>query len=136
MTQQATQRLDLPLQQTSSGAGQAGRGADDGGVGPVGRAKGVVHVEVLALHQTGDERRVVGLLSRVEPQVLHELDAGCQLRQALTDRLHGEARVGLAVRPPEVTARRDLGPPAHEPFDRRQRGAQAKVVVHLGRAAR
>ena len=48
---------------------------------PVRRAERVVHVEVLALDQLLHERRVVGLLARVEAQVLEQLDAGRQLGQ-------------------------------------------------------
>ena len=102
----------------------------------MGRAEGVVHVEVLALDQPGHEAGVVGLLARVEAQVLHELDAGCELGQALAHGLHGEAGIGLAVRPSEMAAHGHLRPVAQEPFDRRQGGAQPKVVVDLRRPAR
>ena len=85
----------------------------------MGRAEGVVHVEVLALDQPGDEAGVVGLLPRVEAQVLHELDARCQLGQALAYRLHGEAGIGLAAGAPEVAACRHLRPVVDEPLDRR-----------------
>ena len=66
--------------------GRRGRRADDRGVGPVGGAEGVVDVEVEALDQAVDEGGVVGLLARVEAEVLQQLDAGRQLGQPLPHR--------------------------------------------------
>ena len=49
-----------------------------------------------------DERRVVGLLARVEAQVLEQLDAGRQLGEPRPDGRHRVLRVGLALGPAEM----------------------------------
>ena len=103
----AEEHLDLLRQQPTRRAGQGLRRADDRGVGPVRRAEGVVDVGVLALDQPRDERRVVALLARVEAQVLEQLDAGRQLGQRARTGSIEYCRVGLALGPAEVAARRD-----------------------------
>ena len=125
---QRQQHLDLALQQPAGGRRQELRRADDRGVGPVRRAEGVVHVQVLAVDQLLHERRVVGLFARIEAQVLEQLDAGRQLGQHLAHRLHRVLRIGLALRATEVGARRDRGAPLGQPLDGGQRGADAEVV--------
>src|SRR3546814_17887718 len=65
------------------------------------RYKGVVNVGVEALVQLGHERGVVALLARVEPQVLQQLHARRQLRQARSDGRHRVLGVGLPLGPSE-----------------------------------
>ena len=111
--------------------GQALRGADDRRVGPVGRPEGVVHVQVEALDQLVDEGGVVGLLARVEAEVLEQLDARRQLGQPLPHRRHRVALVGLALGPAEVGAGHDGRPVLLQPLDRGQGGPNPQVVVDL-----
>ena len=74
--QQAAQHLHLARQQAPRGARQPRRRPDDRRVRPVGGAEGIVDVEVLTRYELVDERGVVGLLTRVEAQVLEQFDAG------------------------------------------------------------
>ena len=90
--------------------------------------EGIVDVRIDALDQLGHERGVVGLLARVEAQVLQQLDAGSKLGETCPDRIHRVLRVGLALRPPEVRGTHDMCTAAGEPFDCRQGGADAEVV--------
>ena len=107
----AQQDLDLLGQQPAGGGGQRGRRADDGGVGPVRGAEGVVHVAVEAGGQTGHERRVVALFTGVEAQVLGQFHAGADLTQAAAHGVHGVAGIGLALRSAEVRAGHDRAAP-------------------------
>ena len=133
---QAEQHLDLLGQQAAGRRRQRARRPDDRRVGAVGGAERVVDVGVHALDQPGDERRVVGLLTRVEAQVLQQLDARRQLGQPLADRRHRVLRVGLALGPAEVAARDDGRAPLLQPRDRGQRGADAEVVGDRARRVR
>ncbi len=45
-------------------------------------AERVVDVRVVAVDEPRDERGIVALLPRVEPQVLEQLDAGRELRES------------------------------------------------------
>ena len=58
------------------------------------RAEGVVHVDVEPLHEPVDELRVVRRLTRVEAQVLLELDLGSELGEDLAQRLDREGGIG------------------------------------------
>ena len=127
-SRQAEQHLDLGGEEATGGAGQVLRGPDDGRVGAVRRAEGVVHVGVEAVDEPRDEGRVVALLPRVEAQVLEQLDPRGQLGEAGADRGHGVALVRRALRPAEV-GRRDHGRALLlQPPDGGQRGADAEVV--------
>jgi hypothetical protein len=125
---QIREHLDLVLQQASCRRRERARRSDDRCVGPVGGAKGVVDVGVLPGHQFGDEPRIVGLLTGIEAQVLQEVDAGGQLRQAGPHRLHRVAGVGLALGPAEVAARRHVRALLLQPRDGGQGGPDPEVV--------
>jgi hypothetical protein len=129
--QEAAEDLDLLGQEPARGAGQLLRRTDHRGVGPVTSAEGVVDVEVEAPDQLGDEVRVVGLLTGVEAEVLHELHAGGELLEPLTDGSHGVLLIGLALGPAEVAADGDVGAPRLQPLDRRHRRGDAEVVVDV-----
>ena len=125
---EAEQHLDLGGEEAAGGAGQVLRGPDDGRVGAVRRAEGVVHVGVEAVDEPRDEGRVVALLPRVEPQVLEQLHAGGELGEPSADRGHGVAVVRRALRPAEVGRRDDGRALLLQPLDGGQRGADAEVV--------
>ncbi len=108
--------------------GRRRRGADQRGVRPMGDAEGLVHVGVEAPHQAVDERGVVGLLARIEPQVLEQGDVGGEDAQRPADGLHRAALGPVLGRAPEVGGGRDAGPAPLQPFDRRQGGADPEVV--------
>ena len=129
---QAREHLDLLGQEAPGGRGQRARRPDDRRVRTVRGAERVVDVGVHALDQAGDERRVVGLLTRVEAQVLQELDARRQLGQPIPDRLHRVAGIRLPLRPAEVAGAHDGRAPLLQPRDRGQRGADAEVVGDPG----
>ncbi len=131
MVTHAEQHLDLTCEQAAGSARQRARRTDDRGVGPVRGAEGVVDIDILAGDQLLDELRVACLLAGIEPQVLEQLDGGCQLRKP---RSHGSHRVALvrpSLRAPEMAARGDVGALLREPFDRRERGSDAVVVDDL-----
>ena len=99
-------------------------------------AERVVDVEVLAAHQLVYERRVIGFLTRIEAEVLHDpyprdQDFRHELLQALTHRRHGERRVHSSPGAPEVAADRHLRIPLQEPLERRQQSPDTEVVCHL-----
>ena len=77
-------------------------------MGTVRRSERVVDVEIEAVDQTSREVGIVALLTRVEAQVLDQLDAGSQLGEAGANRRHRELRCRLALRPAEVAGTHDL----------------------------
>jgi hypothetical protein len=79
-------------------------------VGTVARAERIVDVHVDAFDQLGDEGRVVALLTRVEAQVLQQLDTRCELGQASAHGVHRVLRVRLALGAAEVRGRHDRAP--------------------------
>src|SRR6266536_6429792 len=96
----------------------------------MGRAEGVVHVEVAPRGQLAREALVVLRLSRVEASVLEYPDAlvGQELTQPRLDWLHRECGV-LSLGPTEVRADDDLGGAALEQqFQCRQGGTDPRVV--------
>ena len=127
--------------------------ADDGGVGPVARAEGVVDEDVDVLGELLGEFRVVLLLLLVEPDVLEEKrfalaqgvlqppdlvadDVGGhndfvrdEIGQPLRGRAEAHRRIDLALGPAEVGGDDEAGAVIEEPDDRRQRGADARVVA-------
>ena len=75
--EEPAEHLDLPLQQPSGGRRPAGRAhqvgqGDDARVRAMRRAERVVHVRVGELGELSREADVVGLLSRIEAEVLEE----------------------------------------------------------------
>ena len=90
--------------------------------------EGVVDVAVDALHQLLREGGVVGLLARVEAQVLQQFDPRSELGEAPAHRLHRELCGGRALWPPEMAGGDDVGAALGQPVDRRQRGPDAEVV--------
>src|SRR5690606_29912173 len=108
--------------------GQTCGRTDDRRVGPVRRAERVVHVQVVALAQRVDEGRVVAGLARVEAQVLEQLHPGCQLCQALPDRLDRVGRVRRTLGSAEVRAGGHAGAALPEPLQRGQCSTNAQVV--------
>ncbi len=132
--EQLREHLDLALHQ-QPGVGRQELGDADGrGVRAMGRAEGVVDVDVGVRGQGGRERRIVLLLLDVEAQVLEQehlagpepLDrvlrpdpervagdrhvAAHQLAEALADRPQAKAVLDLAVGPAEVAGQDDRGP--------------------------
>ena len=95
------------------------------------RTEGVVDVGIDAIDQLGDECGIVALLPRVEPQVLEQLDTGCQLTQTGAHCVHRVLRVRLALGPAEVAGGDHGGAALGEPVDRGERGADAEVVGDL-----
>ena len=96
----------------------------------MGRAEGVVHVEVAPLGELAREPGVVLRLARVEARVLEDAEpvVGQQGEQPIFYRLNGEVGIGLPG-PAEVRADGDLGGAAPEQeLERRQRGADPRVV--------
>ena len=80
LLQQAAQHLDLLGEAQAGRAGQELGRADDGGVAAVGHPEGLVDVGIEALDEGCHEGGVVGLLARVEAQVVGQLHAGAQRR--------------------------------------------------------
>src|SRR5262249_31006745 len=85
-------------------------------------------VRVLPGYQPRHEGGIIGLLPRVEAEVLHQVDTGCQLGEAQPHRLDRVASVGLALGPAEMAARRDVGAMLLQPPDGGKRGADPEVV--------
>ena len=135
LLQDAAQHLDLLGEAQPGGARQEPGRADDGGVGPVGRSEGLVHVGVEAGDEPLHEGRVVRLLARVEAQVLRQLHAGAEGLQPLADRVHLPAGIRRAARPPEMRGGHHVGTLVLQPAQGRQRGGDAEVVGHRGPAA-
>ena len=124
-------------------------------MGAVGGAERVVHVDVAVRGQDASEAVVVGLLARVEAQVLEQRDltaaqiaddlagavadrlvgqhdlAAEQLGQAGGHRLERELGLDLAVGPAEVRAEDDAGLALDEVADGRQHRGDARVVGDL-----
>ena len=131
---QRQQHLDLAGQQPPGRAGQEPRRADDRGVGPVRGAEGVVDVGVLTLDQPLHEGRIVGRLTRVEAQVLEQLDARRQLGQALAR--PARPSTGDRARPsgrPRWVQAVTVAPRRLQPLDGGQGGPDAQVVGDVGR---
>src|SRR5690606_5403140 len=72
MFQQTTQHRKLSLHQKPSYGRKVARHAHRRGMGPVRRAKGIVHVEVAEGGELVGELGIVRLLFGVEPQVLEQ----------------------------------------------------------------
>jgi hypothetical protein len=129
--QQPVQHLDFLSQGTAGRAGQAGRWSHYGRVGPVGRPEGIVHIQVLPLHQSVDEGGVVALLAGVIAQVVHEFDAGGEVSQPVPNGLHRVPGIWFALGPPQVTAGGHLGAVVDQPVDRGQGGPDAHVILDM-----
>ena len=128
MLAQAEQDVDLLLEEAAHRRRQGLRRPDDRGVGAVGGTERVVDVGVDPVDELSDEGGVVALLAGIEPQVLQELDTGCELGQPRPHCVHGVLGVRLALRPTEVRRAHDVRAALGEPRDRRERGADAEVV--------
>jgi hypothetical protein len=147
--------LELGAEQVAGrGARDEGHHAGRGSMRAVGRAKGVVHVDVGEGSELLGEGRVVLLLLRVEAQVLEQQDlAVAELRdgrlrlradrglaerhrtcerlgQALRYRAKGELRLPLPLRPPEVRAERHPRPAGKQPPQAAERCLDPRVVGH------
>ena len=99
-------------------------------MGAMGRAKRVVHVEVGPLGELAREGRIVFGLAGMEARVLEHGDALIvhECAQVRLDRLQRERRV-LALRPAQVrTEPQLLRATVEDESDRRQRGADPRVV--------
>ena len=128
MVAQATQYLDLALQQATGGRRQRARRADHRGMRAVRRAERIVDVGVEALHQLGHEVVTVGLFARIEPEVLEQLHAGGELRQTGPHRGHRILRIRLSLRATEMTGAHHGGTARREPLDGGQRRLDAEIV--------
>ena len=128
------QHLDLPGEAQPGRARQEPRWSDDGRVGAVGCAEGLVHVGVEPLDEPLHERGIVRLLPRVEAQVLHEPDARAQHLQPLPHRVHLPAGVRGTGRTTEVRARHHVGALVEQAAQRGQGGGDPEVVGHRGLA--
>ena len=108
--QKAAEHLDLPLEEKSGGTGKPGGWSDDRCVLAVGHAEGVVDVGVVPVDQLLHETRIIGLLARVEAQVLEQLDRRSQGSQLLAHRPEVPLGVGGGGRASQMGAGGDLGP--------------------------
>ena len=155
--QQAAEHLDLSLEQPSRHRLPTGRSHEfgqgrDARVRAMGRPERVVHVGVGELGELPGEPDVVGLLPRMEPEVLEEHDvAGLdvaadrlgpvaddlveghhvdaeQLRQAVGDGPEAELVLRLALRPPEMRGDHERGAPVEELAERGDGRADPHVV--------
>ena len=126
---QAEEDVDLLLQQQTHRRRQRLRRPDDRRVGAVGGAERVVDVGVDPVDELGDERRIVALLARVEAQVLQQLDARAPARPAAPEPAPSSTSgSGAPFGRPRWLAQTTVAPLRLQPFDRRQRGADAEVV--------
>ena len=129
------QDLHLAGEAQAGGAGQEGGRADDGGVGAVRGAEGLVDVGVEALYQALHEGRVVGLLARVEAQVLGQPDPRAQhLRGARRTGSISQRGSGAPAGPAQMRRRHHLRPLVLQPAQGRQGRRDAEVVGHGGLA--
>ena len=152
LAQESGEGVHLALHEQPRHGGQEVGDALRRGVRAVGRAEGVVHVEVGEARERLRERRIVGLLGGVEAQVLEQqqvagtqlvdrhLDARAErvarhpdrpseeLAQPLGDRAQAQRVDDLALRTAEVTGEDDRCAALEEVDDRRQAGANAGVV--------
>jgi hypothetical protein len=130
------------------------------GVRAVSRAEGVVDEEIAEPGQVRGEISVVGLLARIEAEVLdHEDVARLQgrggafhlrtgdrgnrgnplpeeLAQPTRDRSHGIRRICFSLRSPEMRRQDDRRPSVQQVLNRRQRRSDAGVVGHFTVAQR
>jgi len=153
MEQRVAEDLELLLHEEARHAGvHELRHALGGGVGPMGRAEGVIHVDVAECAKGLAEGGIVLLLTRLEAAVLeqhdlarlHRLDdlrhlrahqvvrlrylGGYELGQSSRDGVQAELRRLLALRPAEVARQNDLRPCLQEVVDRRQGRPDAAIV--------
>ena len=93
------------------------------------RTEGVLDEQIVAVGERLGEGGIVARFTAIEARVFEHCEgAREQLAQADLDRFHREARV-LACRPSEVRTDRDRGcAAALEKLERRERGADARVV--------
>ena len=122
--------LQLALEQQARVGRQQLGDADCRGVRAMNRAEGVLDEQLVVVCQPPRELGVVGRLARVEARVLEHVEplVGQQLPQPPGDGRHREGGVG-PLRPAEVRADRDLLRVVLEQvLERRQRGADARVV--------
>ena len=83
---QAQQDVDLFGQQPPGSRRQELRRTDDRRVSTMRRSERIVDVRVEALDQRLHERRIVALLTRIEAEVVEQLDTGRELGEAAPDR--------------------------------------------------
>ena len=124
-----------------------------GGMGPVCGPESIVHVDVTERGQLLRESRVVGLLARLEANVLEHPDVAVAERldhavRAVTDDVRGKAHVGAeqaaqagrdlaeprgvidpSLRPPEVSDHDHASVPGSERLDGRDRLADPAVIA-------
>ena len=122
------QHLHLTLQKKTHRRREVSWRTDDRRVGPMRGPERVVDVRVDAIDQLGDVGRIVRGLPRVEPDVLDQLDAGSQLREAFANRLERERRVRSTLRSAEMARAHHRRPSRGQPLDRRQRRADPEVI--------
>ncbi len=144
----------LLLEQEPRVAGQVVRHPLGGRVGPVGRAEGIVDVQVGEARERLGEGRVVLGLPLLEAAVLQHQDVAGpelarhrsdliahhpggqfhlsaeQLAEPRRDRRHRERRI-VPLRSPEVRDEHSARPSLAQELDRRQRGADPGVVGDL-----
>jgi hypothetical protein len=91
----------------------------------------LVDVVVEALDERGAEDRVVRLLARTKPEVLHQLDAGTERRETSAHRLDAVLGHDLSLRPAEVGAGDDRGAEPEQLLEQGHRRADPEVVGDL-----
>ena len=133
--QEPGESLHFTLQEPPRNARHECGRPDNRRVTAVTGAKCIVYVVVKAVNEVSNEFWIVGLLSRVEAKILHHRDARHHRRERLADRRHGETGINLALGPPQVAAHGHERPVCAQPFERRDRRSQAKVVGYLDAAA-
>ena len=92
------------------------------------RAERIVDVAVDAVDEWRNERRIVGCLTRIEAEVLEQLDARRELFEPDAHRIHRELGVRLALRATEVAGGDHRGTALGEPLDGRERRPDPEVV--------
>ncbi len=160
LAQQPAQALHLLVhEEAGRRLGHVRDHPDRRGVGAVGRAERVVDVDIGVGGQGAGEAVLVGLLARVEAQVLEQRDLpvaqiGHHLARAVADRLVGQGHVhveqpgqvgrhrlervlgsGLALGPAQVRRDHQARAALEAVADGRQRRAHARVVAHLATPA-
>ena len=128
MVSETEEHFHLALQKQAHRRRQFGWWPDDRRVSTVRGAERVVDIRIDALDQLGDVGRIVRGLPRVEPDVLDQLDAGSQLREAFANRLERERRVRSTLRSAEMARAHHRRPPRPQPLDGGKRGTNPEVV--------
>ena len=90
--------------------------------------EGIVDVRVELIDQFRHQRRIVGLFTRVEAEVLHHAHPRDELCDPIRHHVQGILRIHLALGSTHVRGAHDLGALGNEPLEGRDRRADPQVV--------